>query len=61
MVVDYKPKYYTIGALPKEVDLKDVKWITKRYEDIGNNPFAVFKCKKKCKTIFTYKGILEMN
>ena len=28
-VVDYKPKYYTIAALPANVSLKDIKWITK--------------------------------
>jgi len=28
-VVDYKPKLYTIRALPKEVSLTDIKWIVK--------------------------------
>jgi len=61
-VVDFKPKYYTINALPKEVKLIDINWISKASGgNNGDNPFAVFKCKKQCKTIFTYKAILEMN
>jgi len=59
-VVDHKPKYYTIKALPKEVNLRDIKWIEKEYVNAGDNPFAVFKCKNSCKTIFTKENILEM-
>jgi hypothetical protein len=60
-VVDYKPKLYTIRALPKEVKLKEIKWITKEGGNSDDNPFAVLRCKKDCKTIFTYDGIKEMN
>jgi hypothetical protein len=60
-VVDYKPKYYTLSALPEEVNLRDIKWKDRKYTDSGDNPFAVFKCKNDCKTIFTYENILEMN
>lgn len=44
-VVDFKPKLYTIRALPKNVSLTDVNWITKNGGDSGDNPFAVIKCK----------------
>jgi hypothetical protein len=47
--------------LPKEVKLKDIKWITKEGGNSDDNPFAVLRCKKDCKTIFTYDGIKEMN
>ena len=61
-VVDHKPKYYALSALPEEVDLREIKWINKPSVDSsGDSPFAVFKCKKDCKTIFTYENILEMN
>jgi len=56
-VVDYKPKLYSIRALPEEVALTDIKWIVKPGGDSGDNPFAIIKCKNDCKTIFTYKGI----
>tara|TARA_B110000285_G_C15132135_1_gene624362 strand:+ start:418 stop:648 length:231 start_codon:yes stop_codon:yes gene_type:complete len=52
--VDFKPKLYTIRALPKTVLLADIKWMTKSGGESSDNPFAVLKCKKACKTIFTY-------
>jgi hypothetical protein len=52
---------YTIRALPKDVDFKEIKWIEKGTGDDGDNIFAIFKCKSYCKTIFTYPAILEMN
>ena len=52
---------YTIRALPKTVSLADIKWIVKTGGESSDNPFAVLKCKKACKTIFTYEGIKEMN
>ena len=36
MVVDYKPKYYTLRALPKSVEFTDIKWIEKPLGDSGD-------------------------
>lgn len=36
MVVDYKPKYYTLQALPESVKFEDIKWIDRLQGDSGD-------------------------
>ena len=51
---------FEISEIPSNVSITDISFIPTSRGDYENFVFVIFKCKNRCKTIFTVEHIKEM-